>query len=71
MRGKQVRRIAHLEVRIFFAVDGEVREDADARPSRTYFLITSESRAVSATFGVTPASANDSRSEAGPEKLNE
>jgi hypothetical protein len=30
-----------------------------------------QEQAVGATFGVTPASANDSNSDAGPVKLNE
>ena len=40
-------------------------------PSRTYFLMTSESQAVSATLGVRPSSANSSTSDDGPEKLKE
>ena len=41
------------------------------RPSRTYFLMTSESQAVSATLGFSPSRANRSTSDDGPEKLNE
>ena len=67
---KQMRRAEGGQVTVLGGMRATLATIPTPRPNRTYVLMTSASRAVSATFATRPAFAKASCKEEGPAKLN-